>query len=386
MNGDMRMKVVIAPDSFKGSLTSVQAANAIASAVKKVFPQSECLSIPLADGGEGTIDAVLAVLGGKKIYKQVHDPLGRLIDAPFGWIEDQRIAVVETAVASGLPLLTREELNPLLASTFGTGELVKYALDFEPEHLIIGIGGSATVDAGIGFFQALGIQFYDKQGQITDGNGEALQYIEEIDTSGLDSRLQKMRITVMSDVTNPLLGETGAIAVFGKQKGVKVEEFSQYDRWMANFADAVQKCLGEDEREMSGSGAAGGLGFALRSFLDVDMKGGFSLIAEFSDLEKKIKGASLVLTGEGRIDASSLFGKVPVGIGNMAKRYGVPCAAFAGGIEGDLFILEEEGILLTSPIVDGPMRLEEAIKNAEDLLEKSTFRLMKAMKVGKLLR
>ncbi|WP_090634140.1 glycerate kinase [Neobacillus massiliamazoniensis] len=382
----MKLKIVIAPDSFKGSLTSVQAANAICSGIKKVFPQADCTSIPLADGGEGTIDAVLAVFDGEKIYKRVHDPLGRLIDASFGWIEDRKMAIVETAAASGLPLLSREELNPLVATTYGTGELVKYALDYEPEHLIIGIGGSATVDAGIGFFQALGIQFYDGNRNTVEGNGRATKFIKEIDISGLDPRLNSTKITVMSDVTNPLLGETGAIAVFGKQKGVKEEEFPQYERWMANFADVVERSIGRDEKERSGSGAAGGLGFALRSFLQVEMKGGFSLIAELSNLEEKIKEASIVITGEGRIDASSLFGKVPIGIGNMARKYGIPCAAFAGAIEGDLEKLEAEGISLTAPIVDAPMLLEEAITNAESLLEKSAFRFMQALKVGKEIR
>ncbi|MDP4085298.1 MAG: glycerate kinase [Bacillota bacterium] len=380
------MNIVIAPDSFKGSLTSVEAANAMCYGIKKVFPEANCLSIPLADGGEGTIDAVLAVFGGEKIVKNVHDPLGRLMDAPFGWIEKEKIAVIEMAAASGLPILTKEELNPLLATTYGTGELVRYALDYKPEHLIIGIGGSATVDGGTGFFQALGVRFYDSEGNTVDGNGASLQTIKEIDASNLDPRLQGLKITVMSDVVNPLLGETGAIYIFGKQKGVKVEEFPQYDRWMANFAEAVNKCVGKDERDSSGSGAAGGLGYSLQSFLTLDMKSGFSLIAEMSQLEEKIKEARIVFTGEGKTDASSLFGKVPVGIANIAKRYNIPCVSFAGAIEGDFSRFEEEGISLTAPIVDSPIQLEDAMENAAFLLEKSAYRVMKAMKIGSGLR
>ncbi|MFC7787327.1 MULTISPECIES: glycerate kinase [unclassified Rossellomorea] len=371
------MKIVIAPDSFKGSMTSKAAAEAIRRGIHRINPTHQTVMIPMADGGEGTVDAMMTIMNGETRSVQARDPLGRKISAAFGWVSETKTAVIETAAASGLTLLTESELNPGVASTFGTGELVKSVLDLGAEHVILGLGGSATVDGGAGFLQALGIRFFNKKGQELEAGGSMLGKIDSIDSTKLDQRLQAVKWTVASDVTNPLLGNEGAVTVFGPQKGVKHEKLADFERGMEHFAEKVVEHTGLDCRLDQGSGAAGGLGYSLHSFFQPVFKSGLSIIAEESCLEYHLKDAALVLTGEGKIDAQSLYGKVPVGIGRLALKYEVPVAVFAGKIEGDLEQIYAEGIQLLLPIVSQPMSLRVAMTSGSILLEESASRLMR---------
>jgi glycerate 2-kinase len=371
------MNVVVAPDSFKGSLSSIEAAEAIEKGMKRAHEGLTFTKIPIADGGEGTVDAIISILGGQKIEETVEDPLGRNIKASFGWVPSKKIAVIETASASGLPLLAKDELNPYEASTYGTGQLLKKALDLGPERIIIGLGGSATVDAGTGFLQALGVRFLDEEGCEIRGSGKALGLICDIDVSRLDSRLSSVRIQIASDVTNPLLGPNGAVTVFGPQKGVA--DIEEFERMMERYASVVVKTTGEDMREKEGSGAAGGFGFSLQSFLKVDMKSGLSLIADLCHLKNKIKESSLVITGEGKVDAQSLFGKVPVGIAKMAQFHHVPCVAFSGCVEGESTLFEKEGLAAVYPIANRPMTLDESMEQGAYLLEEAAYRFAKTL-------
>jgi glycerate 2-kinase len=377
--GGHEMKIVIAPDSFKGSMTSIEAAAAIQRGVEQVNPSLDTTVIPMADGGEGTVEAILSILGGEKMERRVSDPLGRPIPAYFGWLPETKTAVIETAAASGLPLLTRSELNPADTSTYGSGELVLRALDLGVRRIIIGLGGSATVDGGTGFLQALGVRFLDDKGDELPLGGKILGHVNAIDSSELDSRLHEVEWVVASDVTNPLLGEEGAVCVFGPQKGVTKDKLMTFEAGMKHYAQKVREHTGIDCILENGSGAAGGFGFTLKSFFNPSFQSGFSLIAELGGLHNEIKEATLVLTGEGKMDAQSLYGKVPVGIGRIAKEYHVPTVAFTGELEGTTQNISSEGISLVFPIVDSPMSLDEAMKNGSKLLEKAAERLMRAI-------
>ncbi|GGE13868.1 glycerate kinase [Marinithermofilum abyssi] len=375
------MNVVIAPDSFKGSMMSLEASEAMKRGIRNVFPQAKIETLPMADGGEGTVDAILAMIGGEKIRVTVKDPLNRDIVACFGFCPERKLAVIETAAASGLPLLQPEERNPCRTSTYGTGELLKAALDRGAEQVILGLGGSATVDAGTGFFAALGTSFRDHEGNEWIPSGGDLGKVVEIDLAGLDERLKNVSITVASDVTNPLLGPEGAVRVFGPQKGIQEKDLDAFEEEMARYAEQVVRITGKDYRNTPGSGAAGGFGFSLLSLLDVTMKSGFALIAELGDMESRIRSADLVLTGEGRMDRQSLYGKVPVGIARIAKRAGVPVIAFCGSVEAELVEAEEVGIALIQPIVDEPMSLEEAMERGPELLEAAVKRVGRGMRI-----
>jgi glycerate 2-kinase len=380
--GENGMKVVIAPDSFKGSVSSTKAASLIEHSIKLINEGIETVVIPMADGGEGTVDAFLAIFGGERIEETVEDPLGREITAFYGWLGKEKTAVIETAAASGLPLLKEEELNPYLASTYGTGQLIKSALNKGAKKIIVGLGGSATVDAGTGCLQALGVRFLDETGTELRACGGNLRNIHSIDYSQLDARLENTEIIVASDVTNPLLGPNGAVYVFGPQKGIKEQELPIFEEYMSHYATVVNQTVQKDEINSPGSGAAGGFGFSLQSFLSIQMISGFELIAKLSRLEEHIKEADLVITGEGKFDSQSLYGKVPIGIARMAKKYYTPVVVFAGKIEENLDSLESEGISLLYPIVDGVMTLQEAMENGCELIKKSTRRFFKAVQIG----
>lgn len=377
------MKILIAPDSFKGSMTSMQASIAIKRAILEVDPLTETVLLPMADGGEGTVDAVLWGNGGEKISCRVQDPLGRKIDAVYGWIEKDKTAVIETAAASGLPLLKREELNPEKASSYGTGQLIKDALGRGAKTIILGLGGSATIDAGTGLFQALGVKFFDKKNYELGVIGGRLDLISSMETVGLDPALATIKIIVASDVTNPLLGKAGAIAVFGPQKGVEVHQLSRFEEGMRQFSKITARITGRDKSEEPGSGAAGGIGFLLKTFLNVEFQNGLELIVGMVRLKEQLAAVDLVLTGEGRIDGQSLFGKVPVGIGRLALKYNVPVVAFAGSIGTGADNLEKEGILAVMPITEGPIELEKALADGEYLLYKAAKRLMKILQTGR---
>lgn len=376
------MRIVVAPDSFKGSLSAAGAAAAIARGLGAVLPDAEVITLPMADGGEGTVDAFLALLGGLRKTVTVRDPFDRPVEAGFGWMPDARLAVIEVAAASGLPLLAGERLDPLRASTFGTGQLVRAALDLGAQAIILGLGGSATVDGGTGFLEALGARFLDADGRPLRGSGGALPRIARVDLAGLDGRLRQVAITSACDVTNPLLGPAGAVRVFGPQKGADAAGQEVLEAGMARYADAVCAAVGRDARATAGTGAAGGLGFALAGVLGADLASGFTLLAELGRLREVIVSADLVVTGEGRLDTQSLGGKVPVGVARLAAPAGVPVVAFAGSLAGDADVFRREGITLALPIVDAPMPLERAMADAEALLERAAGRFAGALALG----
>lgn len=374
------MRVVVAPDSFKGSLTSTAAAEAICAGLRDAFPGVTCRVVPMADGGEGTVEAVVAVTGGDLFTVPASDPLGRPLEAAFGWVPERRLAVVEMAAASGLPLLAEAERDPARASTFGTGEVIRAALDRGAEALILGLGGSATTDGGSGLLRALGARLLDGRGREVSG---LLDGVAEVDLSGLDRRLKGLALTLACDVSNPLLGPNGAVAVFGPQKGVTPALAAVLEDAMARYAEALTRATGRDCRAVPGAGAAGGLGFGVMAALGGTVRAGFDLIADLGDLAAAMGQADLAVTGEGRLDAQSLFGKVPVGIARLGRRTGTPVAAFAGAVDGDPALFRAEGLAAVVPIVDGPMPLSQALADAPVLLRRAARRFMDALLLGR---
>lgn len=323
-------RVIIAPDSFKGSLYSVEVCNIISSVLEKKYPDAEITSIPVADGGEGTAEAFFKALGGEKIYCSVKSPLGKDISSYFVMLPD-KTAVIEMALASGLTL--EKENNALLASTYGTGQLIKAALDEGAERLFIGIGGSATTDAGTGCLNALGVKFYDCEGKAVLPCGKNLEAIKRIDSDGLDKRLSQMKITVLCDVKNPLYGKNGAAYIFAPQKGAGERAVRLLDKGLECFAEVCEKALGRDFSECEGAGAAGGLGFALVAFTGAKLKSGIDLVLDYCGFEKAAENADLVITGEGKLDSQSLMGKVPFGVASRCK--GKRIIALVGVCEAD---------------------------------------------------
>lgn len=379
------MRVVIAPDSFKGSATSTQVADAIEAGLRRGDADLSVERVPMADGGEGTVAALTGLLGGKIVSTTVRDPLDRSVVASYGWVPARRLAVIELAAASGLPRLG-DALDPHRASTAGTGDLIRAALDRGAEHVILGLGGSATVDAGTGLLTALGVRFLDDQGEELRGAGGTLARIATIDLSALDPRVRAVQMTIASDVSSPLLGPQGAMAVFGPQKGVRPEELSAFEAGLAHFAEGVVRTTGVDVRDAAGSGAAGGVGYLLRSVLtNVAVCDGFSLISDLADLKTRLSDADLAITGEGRLDAQSLVGKVPVGIARMAQAAGVPTVAFAGSVDGDPAAFRKAGLALVVPVVDGPMSLDRAMTDGPALIERAAARLMATLRLGAVL-
>lgn len=308
-------KVVIAPDSFKGTLSSSEVCRITATAIKKNYPDAEIISLPVADGGEGTADAIFNCLGGEKVYCKVKSPLGRDIEAYYVMLEDKR-AVIETALASGITV--EEKNDAMLASSYGTGQLVKCALDSGARELLIGIGGSAMTDGGTGLLSALGAGFYDGEGQELYPCGKNLERIEKIDLSDFDKRAMG-KITVLCDVKNPLYGKNGAAYIFAPQKGADENDVLVLDRGLRNFARISEEVLGKDFSSCEGAGAAGGLGFSLLAFLGAELKRGIDLVLEICGFEEKAKAADLIITGEGKMDSQSLMGKVPFGVASRCK-------------------------------------------------------------------
>lgn len=371
------MKIVIAPDSFKGSCSAVKAANAIEKGIFKVRKEACIHKIPMADGGEGTVEAIIMAAGGDIRKVEVTGPLGERVRAFYGVLKDGKTGVIEMAAASGLVLVPLEKRNPLKTTSFGTGELIKHAIRVGCTKLIIGIGGSATNDGGMGMAQALGVRFSDSNGQLLGFDGESLSKLEKIDCSGMLNGLDNIEFVIACDVVNPLCGETGASNVFGPQKGADTEMVKLLDRGLLNFAGKIKCDLGKDIAEIPGSGAAGGLGGGIIAFLNGTIKPGIEILAEITCLEDKIKEADLVITGEGRTDFQTAFGKVPVGVARIAKKYQVPVVCLSGGLGEGIETLYEEGITALFSIVDGPMNLEKAMKNVEELLSKSSENIIR---------
>jgi glycerate kinase len=373
------MKILICPDKFKESLSAAQVSDHIRSGILNVFPDAECKMIPMADGGEGTVDALVNATGGAKLRVMVNDPLMRPVESFFGISGDRSTAFIEMAAASGMALLKPTERNPMHTTTFGTGELIRQAIDKGYKKIIIGIGGSATIVGGVGMAQALGVRFLDEKGKKTGHGGRYLKIIKGIDASEMDSRIKECRIYAACDVRNLLSGKSGAAYIYGKQKGAGPSDIKELDKGLRNLSEIIKTELNTDVAELSGGGAAGGLGAGIVAFLHGELKHGFDLIAEIAGLNQWIEWADLVVTGEGKIDSQTVYGKVPAGIAKLALRKKKPAIGFAGIISHDIENLYDMGFSAIIPIADRPMTLDQSIKNAGRLLEDAvtrTFRLL----------
>lgn len=357
------MKIVIAPDSFKESLSADAVAAAIARGWLQVYADAEIVTKPMADGGEGTVAALLAATGGERRESPVRGPLGEAVNAHWGWLQDDT-AVIEMASASGLHLLTPAQRDARITSSFGTGELIRAALDAGARRIILGLGGSATNDGGSGLLRALGVRFLDAEGRELEEGGAALARLDRLDLEALDARLAQVQVEVAADVDNPLCGPRGASAVFGPQKGANPQQVQELDAALRRFGEVAARALGEDHAEYPGVGAAGGLGFAARAFLAARFRPGVEVVAELSGLAEAMQGADLVITGEGRLDAQSLHGKTPMGVARIAKAAEVPVVAIAGSLGDGYHKLYEVGIDAAFSLVPGPMPLEQAMGEA----------------------
>lgn len=362
-------KIVIAVDSFKGTMSSVEVCNLIEKGIHQILPTVSTVKVPIADGGEGTVDAFLAAAGGQKITVRVKDPLFREIDAYYGLLADQTTAIIEMATASGLPLV-EDKKNPRQTTTYGTGQLILDALNRGCRKLIIGIGGSATNDGGIGMAAALGVKFLDADGQAVPLNGQGLEKLCHIDLAGKDPRIDQCEISVACDVDNPLYGEKGAAYVFGPQKGADPAMVKYLDQNLQNYAAVLQRALGIDVQTIPGSGAAGGLGAGLLAFTPARLKSGIDIILDHVGFNEIIAAADLIITGEGKIDGQSLRGKVPIGIAARAKQIGIPVVAMVGDIGEDTEAVYEKGIQAILSINRVAVPFEKAkLRSKEDLLE-----------------
>ncbi|MDY7559692.1 glycerate kinase [Pseudomonas sp. CCC3.2] len=362
------MKIVIAPDSFKDSLSAQAAAIAIASGLAEVWPDAELVQCPMADGGEGTIEAILAACDGHWMSASVTGPLGDAVDAQWGWLAQSRTAIIEMAMASGLQLLTLEQRNACLSSTQGTGELIGAALDAGAQRIILAIGGSATNDAGSGMLSALGARFLDAQGQRVEPGGLALARVQRIEMDGLDKRLRDVCFEVAADVDNPLCGLHGASHVFGPQKGASPQQVLELDAALGHFADQSAEVLNRDLRDDPGCGAAGGMGFAAKAYLNATFRPGVDVVADLVGLADALEGADWVITGEGRFDAQTLRGKTPFGVAKIAQHKGVPVIVLAGTLGEGYAQLYQHGINAAFALTSGPMTLDYACRNAAQLL------------------
>lgn len=382
MIGGRLLKVVIAPDSFKECLPAEGVAQAMARGVRAAAPDAECVLVPMADGGEGTVRALIAATGGTLRQAVVTGPLGEPVEAEFGLLGDGNTAVIEMAAASGLPLVPPERRDPTKTTTYGTGELILAALELGVSRLIIGIGGSATVDGGAGMAQALGARLLDAAGKPIGRGGGELARLAAIDVSDMDPRLKSLRCTVACDVTNPLVGPRGAAAVYGPQKGATPEMVRLLDANLRRFAEVVRRDLGVDVAEAPGAGAAGGLGAGLMAFLKARLRPGVELVIEAVGLEEKLRGADLVLVGEGMMDEQSAYGKVPVGVARLARSLGVPAVAIVGSLGPGYQRVHQEGINACLSILDRPMSLREAIDRAPELLAKTAEEVIRLFGAG----
>ena len=369
------MKVVIAPDSYKGCLSALEVAKAMERGVLSVFPSAEVRKIPIADGGEGTVAALVTATNGQLRQAEVTDPLGNKISAHWGVLGDGRTAVIEMAAASGLPLVPKEKRDPRVTTTYGTGELIKAALAEGLAKIIIGIGGSATNDGGTGMARALGVRFLDAAGQEVAAGGGSLAEICQIDTTGLDPRLKNTEIVVACDVDNPLCGTRGASAVFGPQKGATPEMVQQLDAGLAKYASCARQATGRDVAEKAGAGAAGGLGAGLMFFTPAQLKPGVEIVLDAVGFSDIVRDADFVITGEGRTDFQTAFGKAPVGVAKVAKTHGVPVFCISGGLGEGADDVLAQGIDAVMSICDRPLSLEECMAAGAQLIEPAAARL-----------
>lgn len=362
-------KVVIAPDSFKESLSALAVAEAIERGFRQIFPQVQYVKLPMADGGEGTVDSMVAATGGEIVRVEVTGPLGRPVQAFYGLLGEGDTAVIEMAAASGLHLAPKGQRDPRMTTSYGTGELILAALERGVKAIILGIGGSATNDGGAGMMQALGAKLLDDKQQPLSPGGAALAQLARIDLSGVDPRLQQVSVTAACDVDNPLCGANGASAVFGPQKGATPEMVTQLDAALRHYGTLLEQATGREVINAPGAGAAGGMGAALLGMLNARLRPGIEIVIETLRLEDALRDADLVITGEGRLDSQSIHGKTPIGVARVAKRYGLPVIGIAGSLAKDYQVVHQHGIDAAFSVLDRVVSLEEALAEAADNLE-----------------
>lgn len=378
----MSLTIVVAPQAFKGSLDAPEVAQAIARGVRQVFRDARVIVLPVADGGEGTVRALVEASGGHTETTRVVGPLETTVEATWGILGDGATAVIEMAAASGLPLVPRAERNPMRATTFGTGELIRHALDRGVRKLIIGIGGSATNDGGAGMAQALGARLLDAEGHDLPPGGGSLSRLETIDTSRLDPRLRDVDVEVACDVANPLCGPEGASAVYGPQKGADAAMVRTLDGALKHYADVLLRDTGKDVCDVPGAGAAGGLGAGLLAFADAVLSPGVKIVFEAIDLDGKLKAADLVITGEGRMDSQDIYGKAPMEVAKRAKAVGIPSIAIVGSTGRDYRVVFDHGLDAVIGTVNRPMSLDRAVGESAKLITEAAMRASRMVRVG----
>ena len=380
------MKIVIAPDSYKESLSALEVATQIELGFKEIFPGAEYVKVPMADGGEGTVQAMVEATQGRRVDVEVTAPLGERTLGFYGLTGDGRTAMIEMAAASGLALVPPAQRNPNVTTSYGTGELIVAALDAGARHLILGIGGSATNDGGAGMLQALGVQLLDAQGAELARGGAPLAQLARIDVSGLDVRLAQCQIEVACDVDNPLTGPRGASAIFGPQKGATPEMVQSLDVALQHFAAIIQRDLGVDVDAVAGAGAAGGMGAAMLAFMKGQLRPGCEIIAKAVGLEAAVRDADVVITGEGRIDQQTIFGKTPFGVATVAKRYGKPVIGIAGGLGANAHVVHDHGIDAITSVLSRICTLQEALAEAEHNVRSTARNVAALLAMGQQLR
>jgi glycerate kinase len=375
------MKILIAPNAFKGSLTAVAATQAIADGVRRVFPHAKLVQLPIADGGDGTLDTIMATAGGEIISVPVMDPLGEGIDARFGLLPDGT-AVVEMAEASGIRLISREQLNPMRTTTFGTGQLILAALDQGARRIIVGVGGSATIDGGAGMALALGVSLVDGLGDPIPFGAQGVLALDRISMSTRDTRIAQTEIIVACDVTNPLIGLEGATRVFGPQKGADAAMVETLDAALERYASIIRRDTGQEVARLPGSGAAGGLAAGLVAFLDARLESGADVVLDTLNADVHLADTALVITGEGAIDTQTVYGKAPIGIAKRAHARGIPVIALTGFIADNALAVYEHGITALMATENRPMSLDDALSNAAALLQDASERALRLFKAG----
>lgn len=374
--------IVLAPDSFKESMTAKEVCEAMERGIRKANSQIRCIHVPMADGGEGTMQSLVDATGGRVYSKEVVGPLGNNVVAEYGILGNGEIGVIEMASASGIHLVDSEKRNPLITTTFGTGQLIKACLDKGVKKLLIGIGGSATNDGGAGFIQALGGRLLDENGDDLSYGGGALAKLHTIDLSNLDERLKYVSVEVACDVNNPLCGKEGASYVFGPQKGATREMIEILDQNLSHYAEVIKEKLGKDVISKAGAGAAGGLGAGLMAFLDVKLKSGIEMVIEYANLEEKVRDADMVWTGEGSIDFQTQYGKTPLGVAMIAKKYNKPVIALAGRVGNDIDVLYDKGIDAIFGIMRGVTSIEEALVKGPENVEKTSENIIRLLNIS----
>ncbi|AAK80778.1 glycerate kinase [Clostridium acetobutylicum] len=374
--------IVLAPDSFKESMTAKEVCLAMEKGIKKVNDRINCIHVPMADGGEGTMQSLVDATNGKVYSLNVMGPLLDKVEAQYGILGNGEIGVIEMASASGIHLVPKEKRNPLITTTYGTGELVKACLDRGVKKILIGIGGSSTNDGGVGAIKALGAKFLDEEGKDIGFGGGSLSKLRKIDLSELDERLSKVEIEVACDVNNPLCGKNGASNIFGPQKGATKEMVETLDENLKHYAKIIKEQCKKDVIDMPGAGAAGGLGAGLVAFLDGKLERGIGLVIKYSGLEEKVKDCDIVFTGEGSIDYQTKFGKTPIGVAKLAKKYDKPVIALAGRVGDNIEDLYEEGIDSIFGIIRGVKTLEEVLKDGKENIEKTSENIMRLINLN----